>query len=270
MSVLTSRPAHLLVATVPVLVAAGAVTGAARAGPIGLLAVVAGIQVALIAGWLMATAPPSPRAVAAVAIGTAVAADAVAAALKPASLTALAGVLGLSVLATVVVQLARGVARARVTEAMGSTLGLSTAVASVAAIVFLRRLHGGLEAVTAVAVAGGVGLLTARLVDFVAPVPHLATGVPHGGLGLGLGAITGTAAGALFAAVPSATPYGSALFSGGVAVVAVLADLAAAFAAAPAGSSGADRPRLSIAAGPLIALVATVPVGYLLALLLVA
>jgi hypothetical protein len=256
---------HLLGAAVTVLFLASAGTAAARAGTGALLIFVAGVQIVLITGWLVATDPPSPRAVVTIALGTAAGADALAAFATPPALTPIAGVLGLAVLATVVVQLARGVARARVTEAMASTLSLAVAATSVAAILVLRRQHGGQEAVTAAAIAGGVAQMTARFVDFVLPVPHVAPGVPHGGLGIIIGSMTGTAAGAFFAAVPSLTAHGSAFFAWAVALVAVLADLAAAYAIA----SAPTRPRYSFVAGPLMALVATAPVAYLLSLLLV-
>lgn len=256
---------HLLGGAVTVLFLAAAVTAAARAGTSALVVAAAGVQALLILGWLIATAPPSPRAVASVAIGTAAVADVLSVVSSRPSVAPLAGVLGLAVLATVVVQLARGVARARVTEAMGSTLGLTVAVASVAAILVLRRQHGGLEVVTAAAIAGGVGLMTARFVDFVLPVPHLAAGVAHGGLGIVIGSMTGTAACAFFASVPSLTPQASAFFAWAVALVAVLADLAAAYAMA----SAPTQPRYSFVAGPLMALVATVPIAYVLASLLV-
>ncbi len=265
MSVLTARPVYLLCAAVTVLLLAGGVTAGARAGTPVLLAVVGVVQLLLILGWQLMTNPPSPRAVAAVALGTAGAADVLAGYARSASLAPVAGVLGLAVLAAVVLQLARGVARVRVTEALGSTLSITVAVASVTAILVLRRQHGGLEAVTAAAIAGGVALMTARLVDSVLPVPRVAPGVPHGGLGIVFGCMSGTAAGAFFAAVPSLTPHGSALFAWAITIVAVLADLAAGYASA----SVARRPRWSFAAGPFAALVATAPVAYLLALLMV-
>jgi hypothetical protein len=256
---------QLLGSAITVLLVAGGVTAAAWAGTIPLLATVAGVQVVLVAGWLIATEPPGPGAVAAVALGTSAAADGLAAVATPPSLAPLAGVVGLSVLATIVLQLARGVARARVTEAMAAGLGLAVAVASVAAILVLRRQHGGQEVVTAAAIAGGVALLTARFVDFVLPVPHLAPGVRHGGLGIVIGSMAGTAAGAFFGNVPSLTPHATAFFAWAVALVAVLADLAAAYAL----SSTPRRPPYSFVAGPLMALVAIAPVAYLLALLMV-
>ncbi|MEP6696653.1 MAG: hypothetical protein ABJA34_07220 [Pseudonocardiales bacterium] len=266
MSVLTSRPLYLLGGAVTALFLAAAVIVAARAaGTSVLLGAVAGVQVLLAVGWLITTDPPSPRAVVSVAAGTAAVADAVAVLADRPTLSPLAGVLGLSVLPTIVVQLARGVARARVTEAMASTLGLTAAVVSVAALLVLRRQHGGQEVVTAAAVAGGIGLMTARFVDFVLPVPHLGRGVMHGGLGLVIGSMTGTAAGAFFATVPSLTPQRSALFAGAVALVAVLADLAAAYAI----TSVPERPRYSFVAGPLMALVAVAPIAYLLDQLMV-
>lgn len=247
---------------------AAAVVGAAQEGTVALLVVVALMQVVLLVGWLAIANPPSPRGVIAVGIGAAIASDAFAAFAEPASLRPLAAVLAFSVVATVVLQLARGVARARVTEAMAATLGVAVGAMSVATLLVLFRQHAGTQAVTAAALAAAVAVLTARCVDKVLPVPHVAAGVDRGGLGIILGSMAGTAATAYYATtVVTLTPQTGALLGWAVALVAVLADLAASCAllAAPG-----PRPWYSFATGPFMALTAAAPVAYLLGVLVVA
>lgn len=221
----------------------------------GLVVVVAGLQVACIVGFA-ATRPPSARGVAAVGVLTAAAADLVAS--RPtASLAPLAGVVGLSVLATVVVQLIRGVARARVTEAMASTLGLAVATVALATLVVLRRQADGAAQVTGYAVAVGVALVVTAGLDLVLARPPLGTD-GRGALGL----VGGTVAGALTAGTvaPMSLSGGeAALVGGAVALVAVLIDLAAGYALA-----GEELPPCAFLAGPLSALVAAAPIAYLL------
>lgn len=229
----------------------------------GLLVAVAVLQGLAIAGFV-ATRPPSARGVAVVGVATAVAADTIAA--RPlASLAPLAGVVGLSVLATVVVQLVRGVARARVTEAMASTLGLALATVALATLLVLRRQLDGAAQVIAYALAAGVALVVAAGVDLVLPKPPLAAEVHRGALALVLGTVAGALAGAVAASPLSLSRPEAALFGGGVALVAVLVDLAGAYALA-----GAEPlPSYAFLAGPLSAFVAAAPVAYLLGALMV-
>jgi len=78
--------------------------------------------------------------------------------------------------------------------------------------------------------------------------------------------MAGTAATVFYASTAtSLTPQTGALLGWAVALVAVLADLAASYAALVAPS----RPPYSFAAGPLVALTAAAPVAYLLQLLVV-
>lgn len=261
-----SRQAPLWGIAGAIVAVAGSVAGAAQLNTVALMVVAAIMQALLLVGWLMITDPPSPRGVVVIAVGTAVAADVLAAFGTQASLAPLAGVVGFAVVATILVQLARGVARARVTEAMSASLGAALAAVSVATLLVLMRQDGGPEAVTATALAAAVAVLTARCVDRVLPVPHVAIGVERGGLGIILGSMTGTAATAVYAStVVSLTPRGGALLGWAVALVAVLADLAASYVLIEA----APRSVYSFAAGPLVALTAAAPVAYLLGLLVV-
>lgn len=266
MTVLPSRraPGHLLGVAGTVLVFAGGMAATARLGALALLGVVVLAQVVTGLGWLLVTAPPSPRAVVAVGAGTALAADGLAAFDRGTTLAPLAGVLGLAVAATMILQLARGVARARVTEAMASSLGLAAMTVALSTLLVLARQHGGREVVTAGALAAGSALITARLVDLVLPVPHVAPGVDRGALGVVLGSMAGTAVSAYYAASGSVlTPRAGAILGWAVALVAVLADLAAAYALV----SAPRRPGFAFVVGPLVALTAAAPVAYLVGIL---
>ncbi len=268
MTVLPTRRAsgHLAGVAGTVVVFASAVVGSARLGSTALLVVVAAVQLLLFVGWFVVTAPPGPRGVAAVAGATAIAADAVAAFGPRPTLAPLAGILALSVAATMMVQLARGVARARVTEAMAATLVLGLAATSLASLLILARMHGGRAAVIAMALAAGAALITDRCVDLVLPVPHVAPGVDRGGLGVVLGSMVGTAVSAYYAAsVTVLTPRTGALLGWAVALVAVLSDLGASYALV----SAPRRPAYSFVSGPLIALTAAAPIAYLLGLLVI-
>lgn len=266
MSVTTSRGSAWLLGALASAVLAGAILAGARLGALPLLIVVAALQALAIAGFLT-TRPPSTRGVAVVALLTAAAADGLAAGLST-SLTPLAGVVGLSVLATVVVQLVRGVARARVTEAMASTLGLGMAVVALATLLVLRRRSGGEAIITVYALAGGVALLTAAGVDRVLPRPRVTAEVDHGWLAVVLGALVGVLVGAASArlSIPALTRPHGALLGGSAALVAVLMSLVAAFAAA---ESGPSRPWYAFLAGPLLAFIAAAPLAYLLGQLVV-
>ncbi|MGB9378501.1 MAG: hypothetical protein WCB04_13420 [Mycobacteriales bacterium] len=248
-----------------VVLLAVAVGGAAQVGKLALLAVVALMQVALLIGGLAIAEPPSPRGVIAIGLGTAVAADAFAA-FGSSTLSPLAGVLAVSVLASVVVQLSRGVARARMTEAIAACMSVAVGAVSAATLLVLVRQHGGAEQVTAAALAATVAVLTARCVDRVLPVPHVADGLEQGGLGIILGSMAGTAATVFYASTGTTlTPQSGALLGWAVALVAVLTDLAASYALLAAPS----RPPYAFAAGPLAALAAAAPVAYVLGLLVV-
>lgn len=245
---------------------AGAVGGAAQVSTVALLVVVALMQVVLLVGGLAVAHPPSPWGGAAIAIATSAAADLFAAFGRPAALSSLAAVVAFAVLATVVVQLSRGVARARVTEAMAACLGVALGAVSAATLLVLLRQHGGREAVTAAVLAAAVAVLTARCVDRVLPVPRVSPGIERGGLGIVLGSMAGAAAAAGYASTATpATPLTAALVGWSVALVAVLSDLAACYALVTAPA----RSAYTFAAGPLVALTAAAPVAYLLALMVV-
>jgi len=225
-----------------------------------LLAVLVGALQLLALVCLLAARPPSPRGVAAVGVLTGGAADVVATSAH--SLAPLAGVLGLSVLAAIVVQLARGVARARVTEAMAATLGAGVAVVALASLLVLHRQRDGADLVTLTALAAGAGLLTAAAINRFLPVPRLAAGLDRGGLALVVGTVAGAFVGVLGSArllAMSRPP--AALVAGSVALVAVLVDLAAAYAGATAGSS---RPSNSFLVGGIAGLCAGAPLTYVL------
>lgn len=232
---------------------------------IPLLVVVILAQAGVIAGWLRAVAPPSPLGVGVVAGGAGLAADVLAAFGRAADLAPLAAVLALAVIGTLVVQLARGVARTRLTESVSATLTLAVVVVAYATPLALVRQHSGTAAVVCYVAAVGIGVLLARLTDVVLARPRLAEGVDRGGLGIALGVLGGTAAAAgVGALIADVTALDGALLGCVIAFVAVLVDLAGCYGTA----AGTCRGRVAAALGPLLGFAAAAPVGYVVATLL--
>jgi hypothetical protein len=259
----------------------------ARQGRYALLVVVAALQLGAILAFA-ATRPANTRGVVTIGLLVAAAADTVA--LHTRSLDPLAGVVGLSVLATIVVQLTRGVARARVTEAMAASVGLGLGVVAVATLLVLRGQSRGPTICSVAALAAGVAVLVTAVVDRVRARSAGTAGSDRrwgawviGSLAVAvIGALVTGAAAARVAEPWLTRPHGAAL-GAAVGLAAALASLAAHVGAAeawerPAGigaggapdqhAAGVEAPGRSVAslvAGPLAAFVAAAPVAYLLA-----
>ncbi len=261
------RPGSWLVAAIVSAVLPAAVALAARLGARPLLIAVVVLQLLAVAA-VLATRPPSPRAVAAVAGGALVAADVVAG--RASSLAPLGGVVGLSVLATVVVQLTRGVARARVTEAMSSTLCVVLGTVALATLLVLERRPDGTAVIAAYGLACAVALVDVACLDRARP----AAGARRPLVGATAIVLAGVATAALTGLLAphhtSLSGLQAGLIGGSVALVAVVMD----FGASMAGGVGVPDPPLSLqsaaaAAAPLLGLVAAAPVAYLLGILIV-
>ncbi len=162
-------------------VATPALALAAQSGRTALLVGIGLLQALLVVGWVVGTGLPGRIGGLLIGTGVAGAADAAIYLRDRASLAALLGVLGLSFPAMVLHQLSRGVVRVRVTESLSGVAALSTAGASAALV------------------AGGVGLVTGRLLDIVLPVPRLSAEVPHGLFAVGAAIALGGTAGAAHA-----------------------------------------------------------------------
>lgn len=188
----TERLDHLEDAVLAALVTAVLVI-ASTAGLPAVIAVVAVLQAALIASWVVALQPPGPIGAAVIAGAAAVAADIVLAQRDRPSLAALIGVLGLAFLALIVHQLFRGPVRVNVTDSMAGLATLVIVTGALAALLVIRRATSGSDLLIAAALAIGVALVVGHLVDMVVSVPRFADGIPRGLPALLLGAVAGGA-----------------------------------------------------------------------------
>jgi hypothetical protein len=192
--------------------------------------VVFGVQVLFVLVWTVALRPPGPRIVAGVALAAAAAADAAVALPDRATLAPLAYVTAAAVIAGVVGQLARGAARERPTEALGSTLTVVVGVIALAALVVLNRHPLGTQSIVACLAAAGVALTVAHLLDVFLPRPRTSSQVPRGSIGVVAGAMAGTAAGVVASSYLVGLHAGSTAVAALVtAMVAVMADLAVSY-----------------------------------------
>lgn len=162
-----------------------------------LAVAVLALQVVLVLGTLALVDAPAAEGAFLLAVAAAVVSD-VAVVLGDGDVGALAGVVALSFVGALLVQLCRR-ERSRVTEALADTLLVVVLVACAACLPALRGLDGGREVVLAALAAAGAALLAGRLGDRVVPRPALALGAVRGWPGLLLGLGVGTAAAVLVA-----------------------------------------------------------------------
>lgn len=231
--------------------------GAALGGP-AVLAGTALLQAGALAAWWRVVAPPGPVAVLCVAGGVAVAADVIC--YSGRSAAGLAGVLALGVVATIVAQLVRGVARTGVVEAFASTLALSACVVGFALLpVVLRR--DGADPLLLVAAAAGAALVLARAADLVLVWPHVVDSVGRGALGVVVGTAAGAGAAVLCAGAQTGAtvpdPPRAAVLGAVVALVAVLIDIGGACLVA-----NVPGRRFGFGLGPMLALMSTAVLAY--------
>lgn len=138
-------------------------------GPL-LVAVVA-LQTLLVPGLLELLGAPSRAGTLVLAAVAAAGADVLA--VRDGRVGALAGVVGLSVVAALLHQLVRRDGRSRVTESLAADLLAVVLVVAAACLVALRGEDHGRALVVMAAAAAGAGLLVGRLVDRAAPGPSL-------------------------------------------------------------------------------------------------
>lgn len=251
--------------------AVGLIFGAQTAGPgetrIPYGIVIFGIQVLFVLAFTMALRPPGVRVVAAVGILTAAGADVAALMPREATVAPLGYLAAAGFVVGVVGQLARREGRLRVTESLGATLVIVIGVIAYATLIVLTRVVPGTQAITVGLTAAGVALITARLVDTVAPWPRLSPHVPRGSLGVVLGAMLGTVAAAyLGSVIRGFEPDNAALVGLVAAVSAALADLSVGYAEAGRRLAG-EPPTMWIARhlqGPLAGFGLAAPLVYLM------
>ncbi len=193
--------------------------------------VIFGIQILFVLVWSVALRPPGARVVAAVGLATAAAADVAVAWPERATLAPLAYVTAAAVIVGVVGQLARGASRQRPTESLGATLTIVVGVVALAALVVLNRHPVGTQSIVACLAAAGAALTVAHLVDIILPTPRTSTQVARGSIGVVVGAMAGTAVGALASThLVGLHPGTTAVAALVTSMVAVMADLAVSYA----------------------------------------
>jgi hypothetical protein len=226
-----------------------------------------GVQVLFVLAFTMALRPPGIREVAGVGLITAVAADVAAVWPQQATVAPLGYVAAAGFAAGVIGQLVRREGRIRATESLGATLVIVVGVIAFASLIVLTRLPIGTQAITVCLAGAGVALVTARIVDTVAPWPRLAPQVPRGALGIVLGAMLGTFTSALLGGyIVGFTPTSAALVGLATVIGALLADLSVGYAEAGRRMAG-ELPTMWIARhmqGPLAGFALAAPLVYAL------
>jgi hypothetical protein len=247
------RVVHHLPAAVLAALAVGLLVAVPEAyGDTGRLAVVAGLQAALVVAWGVATARHQLVGLLLYGAGAAVAADLLLVVPERPTLGGLLAVLGLGVPAAILRQMFRRPREALVASLAGSVLLLC----AVSALAVLLRELGGAEGARLTAnalLAVGAALVGAHVVDLVLPRPQIAYGVPRGLLGLVVGVLAAAAV-TWFRRRPEDLfdTLGAAIYGGVVGTVAVLVSLAASYIVVQADRSERDPRRRGRWALPLI------------------
>ena len=254
-----ARRMHLLAAGVAA--AAGLVLGAgAVAGRPGVLVTVALAQAVLAPVWMLGTDRPGRVGGVLIGLGAAAAGDVALVLRDRTSPAGLLGVLGLAVPAMVVHQLARGVARVRLTESVAAIALLVAAEVAACLPIALARADDGHRLVGTVVLGATAGLVAARLTDALAPVPRIAAGVPYGLGAVVLAAPAGAAAGAATAGGPLTAAAGAGV---GALVGAVAALVAVGVGFVTLALPERPRPLVPALLSVLLPVALVAPVGYL-------
>jgi hypothetical protein len=233
--------------------------------------VIFGVQVLFVVVWTVASRPPAPWVVAGVGIGVAVAADLASVLANPAALAPLAYLTAGGFFAGVIGQLLRPAGRVRVTESLGSSLAVVLGVVAFATLIVLSRIPLGTQVIVACLTGAGSALIVAHVADAVAPLPRVAPPVPRGGLGVVVGAMSGTAAaGVVGAYLEGLATLPTALAGLAAAVIALMVDLSANYAEASRRLAGVASSWWLVRhmQGPLTAFALAAPTAYAASLLL--
>jgi len=258
-----SPRAHHLPAAGAVVVATAIAASAPLLEDAGRFAAVLVLQLALVAGWVVATGIRGSTGSLALGAAAAVGADLAMVLPERPELDALLVVLGLGFLAAVVHQMTRPAPRLYLVASLAGVVLLLCSVCALAVLLAVARLGDGERAAPTAALAVGAALLVGHLVDLVLPRPLIAEGVPRGLLGvlLAVVAAVGVAVlrrdgGALQDSL-SAVTYGAAL--GGVAA---LMAIGASYVAVERGEPSWALPVVQA----VLPLAAAAPIAYALAL----
>lgn len=236
-------------------------------------AVVVVVQLALVLAWYLQGASPNRSAIAVIAAVGALAADGLALLGPDRTIGGLAGIVVAVFGAAIVVQMLRGAQRQHVTEAFGTMMFLAVTMVALASMISLRRHPDGDVLLLAVLAAAGAAMVVARLLDLVLARPAMHGSVPRGVVGVIAGSVVGAVAGAVMIGVGELTtppPWPAvALAAWGVALVAVLTDVASGFTAVGRSLvTGTAPSRLAAVFGPLLGTAFAASAGYVFGLVL--
>ncbi len=227
----------------PALLAAGLAL-ATSFGLLPLAVAVLAVQVFFILGALALLDAPAAGGAFVVATGAVAAADAVVL-LGKGSISQLAGVVGVGLVAALVHQLARR-DRSRVTESLADTLVVLVVAVGAACLLAFHDIPGGEQVLQASLAAAGAALLAGRLGDLVSSRPILAVGSTRGWPGLLLSLAAGVAAAAGVSTLLGEPPLRAAALLGlVVASTVATADLAVDLGAAELRSGWRDARRVA-------------------------
>ena len=235
-----TRGRHLAAAVLVALAAAAVVRAPEVGGDAARLGAVLLVQVALVAGWLLAAGPAGARGVAVLAVAAAVAADLLTSAADPADGPApgvLLVVAGPALIAAVVHQMLRRPPRADVVGSLGSVALLVAAGCALSLFLLPDVAGDDGSPLTSPLLVVAAALAAGHLVDALLPRPLVADGASRGVPGL----LAALAAGVAVALAESGTAETVDVLSGVttglvLGLVAALAGTAASFATADAGA----------------------------------
>ncbi len=264
------RLGSLSVAGFAALLAFGLLVGA-HTVPHSYAIVIFGVQVLYVLSWAVATRPAGIRVVVGIGLGAAALGDVAAVWPEQPSLAPLGYVTAAAFAAGVIGQLARGERRVKVTESLGNTMIVVVGVIAFGSLIVLSRHVLGTQSIVVCLLAAGVALVVARLTDVVLPGPRTNSRVSRGSVGVVVGAMAGTGAGALAGSYLVGISTGNAAVAGFVtAMAAVMADLAVSYSEAGRELAG-ERSRLWVARhlqGPLAGFALAAPAAYVLSVML--
>jgi hypothetical protein len=190
---LAGRGHHLPAAGLAV-VAAALLAGLPAVGDdAGRFAAVLVLQLALVAGWVVATGLRGRTGALVIGGVAAVAADLSLVLPERPELDGLLVVLGPAFLVAVVHQMVRPAPRPDLVTSLAGMVLLVSAVSSLAVLLAVGRVPEGRSVVTTTALVVGAALVVGHLADLLTPRPLIADGVPRGLVGLVLSVLIGIA-----------------------------------------------------------------------------
>jgi hypothetical protein len=256
------------------LMAAGLLAAGSVAGPKGLVASVAALQLALVGSWLFGSKIPGRIGAVVLGVGATVGVDVAAVRYHADGYGPMLGVLGVAVPLMFVHQLTRGVVRNRVLDSLTDITFMLVSVVAVAGLIVLRYQTQGPRIVASLAVAAGVAVAVDHLVDLMFPVARFDDAVDRGLPGVVLGVLAGGVVGLLMLRPLIDFTGGRGAFVGATTgAVGCLVSIGVSFAGlhsstawGPGESSGepAWQLRLRSVAAVLLTLCLVTPAGYVL------